>query len=117
MLEKEVEKRLSVLKSTGFEVLKLKTPGHNGVPDRLILRPRYCPGPPSFVEIKRPGKSERALQAAVRDDWRTRGVIVHPMCDTIEKVDQLVADLMRECNAEYLKGTGGIDGSSSHNLI
>ena len=102
MLEAQVERRLKILEASGLKVLKLRTPGYSGVPDRLILRPRYCPGPPWFVEIKRPGRTERLLQAGVRDDWRARGVLVLPMCDTIGKVDQLVADVLRDVNREYL---------------
>lgn len=93
MLEKTVELRLKRLEGMGFKVLKLRTPGVSGVPDRMILRPKYAPGPPMFVELKAPRKHERALQAAVRGDWRLRGVDVLDMCDTVEKVDALIDDL------------------------
>jgi hypothetical protein len=96
MLEMQVEGHLKRLESFGFEVLKLKTPGYSGTKDRLILWPKWSPAPPVFVEIKRPGKNERALQAAVRDDWRARGCDVRPMCDTIEKVQALCDYLLLE---------------------
>lgn len=96
MLERQVENRLKRLESKGFKCLKLKTPGVSGVPDRLILMPKWSPGSPVFVEIKRPGKEERALQAEVRDDWLSRGCRVRPMCDTIEKVDALCTELQDE---------------------
>ncbi len=96
MLEAVVERRLQKLRDHGFDVYKLKTPGKAGVMDRLILRPVYAPGPPVFVELKRPGKEERALQAALRDKWRARGVDVRDMCDTVGKVDDLIQTLLRE---------------------
>lgn len=94
MLESKVEARLKRLEDHGFKVLKLKTPGVSGVPDRMILRPKYAPGPPVFVELKRPGKEERPLQAAVRDDWRDRGVVVADRCSTYEQVDLLIGHLI-----------------------
>lgn len=98
MLEAVVEARLKVLERYGFEVLKLRTPGYNGTKDRLILAPKWSPSPkgPAFVEIKRPGKEERALQAAVRDDWRARGCDVRDMCSSFEEIDLLVARLLCE---------------------
>lgn len=96
MLEAVVEARLKRLEDRGWKVLKLRTPGYNGPMDRLLLRPTYAPGPPVFVEIKRPGKEERPLQAGVRDNWRARGVDVRDMCDTIEKVDALIGRLLNE---------------------
>lgn len=89
MLEAVVEARLKRLEGYGFEVLKLRTPGYNGTKDRVILMPRWSPAAPAFVEIKRPSKKERALQIAVRDDWRARGCDVRDMCSTLEEVDQL----------------------------
>ena len=97
MRESVIEARLKKLEQYGFKVIKLRTPGVNGVPDRMILRPVYAPGSPYFVEIKAPGKTERALQEAVREDWKRRGMIVLSMCDTIEKVDALVQDLQSRC--------------------
>lgn len=94
MLEAPVEKRLKRLERYGFLVLKLRTPGYNGVPDRMILRPKYAPGPPAVVEIKRPGATPRLLQAKVADEWRARGVDVLPYCDTYEKVDALIWNLI-----------------------
>jgi hypothetical protein len=96
MLETIVEQRLKRLEKYGFLVLKLKTPGYNGTMDRLILRPKYSPGAPWVLEVKQPGKSERALQEAVRDDWRLRGVLVLDVCDTVQKVDALVDTLVNE---------------------
>lgn len=94
MLEAIVEGRLKRLETYGFKVMKLRTPGVSGVMDRMIVWPKYCPKPPTFVEIKRPGKEERLLQAKVRDDWRARGCDVRDMCDTLEKVDALINEMV-----------------------
>jgi len=102
MLEREVESALKVgLENYGFKCLKLVTPGTSGTPDRLILRPKWSPGQPWVLEVKRPGKAERALQGAVRDDWRARGVRVLDMCDTIEKVRLTCLRLRRACESTY----------------
>lgn len=96
MLEKPVEERLKKLHDHGFRVLKLRTPGTNGIMDRMIFWPKYAPHPPTFVEIKRPGKEPRPLQYAMADDMRARGCDVREYCDTYEKVDALVAQLLKE---------------------
>lgn len=96
MLESVVEQRLKRLERHGFKVLKFRTPGYSGVMDRMILWPKYAPRPPTLVEIKRPGKEPRLLQAAVADDWRARGVDVREYCDTVEKVDALCNTLVAE---------------------
>lgn len=93
MKESVVEDRLKKLQDYGFKVLKLRTPGYNGVPDRMILWPKTHPGAPMFVELKAPKKDLRPLQDGVANDWTMRGVIVLPMCDTVEKVDALIIRL------------------------
>lgn len=98
MLESVVEARLKRLEQRGFKVLKLRTPGYNGTPDRLILWPKYAPRPPVIVEIKAPGKKPRSLQLYVAQDWKDRGCDVRDPCDTIEKVDALIAALIEETN-------------------
>lgn len=100
MLEAAVEKRLTdKLTGRGFKVLKLTTPGTAGTPDRLILRPKWAPGPPWVIELKRPKKHEQRLQEIVRDDWRERGVLVLDMVNTYEQVDALVEQLYAECRS------------------
>jgi hypothetical protein len=103
MKEKPVEERLKDrLESYGFQCLKLTTPGHNGTPDRFILRPKWSPGAPKVVECKRPKKTEQRLQAIVRDEWRLRGVDVLDVCDTYERVEEIVAQLLWECIGDVL---------------
>lgn len=97
MLEHPIEQRLRTrLEERNFLVLKLKTPGRRGVMDRMILRPVYWPGPPMFVELKRPGATPRKIQEVMAADWRRRGVEVLEYCDTIAKVDALCDNLLKQ---------------------
>lgn len=103
MKEAPVEERLRKgLTALGFKVLKLTTPGTSFTPDRLILRPKWSPGAPWVIEIKRPGKREELAQSHTRDDWRARGVQVLDMVDTYEKVDALVSKLLAICKSDEL---------------
>jgi hypothetical protein len=104
MKEAIVEARLKRLEGHGFAVYKLRTPGKNGVMDRMILWPTYAPRPPSFVELKRPGEEPRPLQVAVADNWRARGCDVRTYCDTIEKVDTLCDSLICELERYRIRG-------------
>jgi hypothetical protein len=95
MKEAPVEQRLKArLESLGFKVLKLTTPGHTGTPDRMIIRPKWAPGPPFFVECKAPGKPERLLQETIRKEWRASGLLVLDVCDSYERVEQIVEFLL-----------------------
>jgi hypothetical protein len=116
MLEAVVEARLKRLEGYGFEVLKLRTPGYNGTKDRLILAPVWSPSPkgPAFVEIKRPGKSERALQEAVRDDWRKRGCDVRDMCSTLDEVEILCDTLLMEAVWRVQRQWGNVSHLPAH---
>ena len=116
MREAPVEKRLKdKLEGHGFKVLKLVTPGYNGTPDRLILRPLWSPGAPWVIEMNRPGKSERLLQEKVRDEWRNRGVLVLDMVNTYEQVDVLVSKLHGICCAEAPLSVEAIVQNTIHN--
>ena len=60
ILEKDIEKRLvREVKKLGGLCLKWVSPGNSGVPDRIVLMPG---GKAIFVELKRPGGREGALQ-------------------------------------------------------
>lgn len=105
MKEAPVEKRLKTrLEGHGFKVLKLVTEGTSGAPDRMILRPKWSPGAPWVVECKRPKKTERLLQATVRDEWRKRGVLVLDVCDTYERVSEIETELLEICHRERIDG-------------
>jgi hypothetical protein len=101
-LETDIEKRLKQrLEDYGFMVLKLTTPGRIGVMDRIILRPKYSPGPPMFVELKRDKKKLRLIQQVIADDWAARGCIILPPCIGMEAVEKLCDKLIREVAADY----------------
>ena len=60
MREREVERRLvTAVKKLGGLAPKFKSPGLDGVPDRLVLLPD---GRLAFVEVKAPGQKMRPLQ-------------------------------------------------------
>lgn len=100
MLESAVEKRLKArLEGLGFKVLKLSCPGTAGAMDRMILRPKHAPGPPVFVEVKRPGQRPRPLQLATAMDWKDRGADVRRYVSTFDDVDALLATLLAEAGA------------------
>lgn len=103
MKEAPVEQRLvDGLTALGFKVLKLTTPGTSGTPDRLILRPKWSPGPPWVIELKAPKKHEARLQELTRIEWRERGVLALDMVDTYEKVDNLIVLLYLTCKTDEL---------------
>lgn len=59
-LERDIEKNLGmILKEWDCLYLKFVSPGHAGVPDRMILTPG---GHVVFVELKQAGKNLRPLQ-------------------------------------------------------
>ena len=105
MKETTIEGHLkSSLEAHGFKVLKLETPGTSGTPDRLILRPTWSPGPPWFVELKRPkadgGREPRRLQILTMQDWEKRGLKVLPYIDSAEQAKAIAAELYNICVAE-----------------
>ena len=62
MREKTLEHNLVMeVKRVGGLALKFVSPGFDGVPDRLVLRPG---GKVGFVEVKAPGEHTRPLQEA-----------------------------------------------------
>lgn len=101
--ENPIETRLKdKLTSLGFKVLKLVCPGTSHVMDRLILRPKWSPGPPWHVELKATGKTERRAQELTREDWLARGALVLDPVDSYEAVDDLVSRLFGICQAERI---------------
>ncbi len=66
--------------------LKFESPGMSGVPDRVILLPG---GHTVFVELKQPGKHERARQEYVQQKIRDAGFVVFSGVDSPEKIRQV----------------------------
>jgi len=111
ILETDIEQGLRErLEEFGFKVLKLYTPGHTGAMDRMILRPRYSPGPPMFVELKRRGKKLRPLQAAIGEDWKKRGCeVLEPIlgiADMTERVSELIDMVILDYRHAKMFGQG-----------
>jgi len=98
-IERLLRERLS---EYGFKVLKLYTPGNTGTMDRMILNPRYSPGIPRFIELKRPGKKLRKQQAVIAADWIRRGCEVLKPCNTTHEVELLCQELIAEVYDDYV---------------
>jgi hypothetical protein len=100
--ESDIERKLKqLLEDEGFKVLKLYTPGHTGVMDRMILRPKYSPGAPMFVELKKDGKKLRPLQIAIGSDWLQRGCKVLRPITNMHEMEQTAAELIGSIKAAY----------------
>ena len=79
MREKEIEKRLvRAVKDMGGIAPKFVSPGHDGVPDRLILLPG---GHMAFAELKAPGQTPRPLQRHRIGELRHLGFRVYIIDD------------------------------------
>lgn len=102
ILETDIEQYIrKTLEAKGFKVIKLVTPGTANVMDRMILRPRYWPGPPMFLEIKRGGKELRAAQAAIAKDWTRRGCHVMPAVRGMEDAKMFCSALIAKSYDAY----------------
>lgn len=58
------------VRARGGLCLKFVSPGHAGVPDRLVILPNR---PVHFVEVKAPGKKPRPLQMRMLNELHDRG--------------------------------------------
>lgn len=94
MKESTIEARLrKAVERAGGRCLKWVSPGHTGVPDRIILMPG---GRVYFAETKAPGKKERARQEYVQRKMRELGCEVFSSVDSPEKVDEVIAALQAD---------------------
>lgn len=89
-IERQLKRTVEGLED-GIMCLKFESPGMSGVPDRVILLPG---GHTVFVELKQPGKHERARQEYVQQKIRDAGFTVFSGVDSPEKIRQ-VADYCR----------------------
>lgn len=90
MREKDVEAYLvRRVKELGGVAYKFVSPGHAGVPDRLICLPG---GLAWFVELKAPGKKPRPLQEVELRKLRDLGFRAD-VIDCREGVDRLTAEM------------------------
>jgi len=91
MLEKTIETKLKkTIEGLGHGVIcaKLESPGMTGMPDRLVLLPG---GRVIFVELKAPGKHEKARQVYIQDKLRELGFEVFSTVRTPEQVEAIRA--------------------------
>ena len=80
----------------GVRCIKFESPGFSGVPDRMILLPgaRVI-----FVELKRPGKTERTRQVYVQRLLKSLGFEVFSAVNSDEKIEAVVtrcAEVLRD---------------------
>lgn len=79
MREKTLEcKLVHSVKKLGGVALKFISPGYDGMPDRLVLLPKAII---SFVEVKAPGKTLRALQVQRKKQLEALGFQVYVLDD------------------------------------
>lgn len=81
MLERDIEQALvDTARLQGGWAPKWVSPGHDGVPDRMVLMPG---GRIKFVELKAPGEKPTPLQAKVHERLRALGFEVS-VIDNVE---------------------------------
>lgn len=69
---------------------KFTSPGHNGVPDRIVI----CPAGTFFVELKAPNEEPRKLQKAIMAKMIEAGALVR-VIDTREGVDAFLDEISK----------------------
>lgn len=84
-IERQLKRTVEMLEDK-IMCLKFESPGMSGVPDRVILLPG---GHTVFVELKQPGKHERARQEYVQQKIRDAGFAVFSGVDSPEKIRQV----------------------------
>ena len=90
MREKEIEKKLvKKTKALGGIAPKFVSPGHSGMPDRLVLLPG---GRMGFAEVKAPGVKPRKLQIAMHRVLRRLGFKVYVLDDP-EQIAGILDDI------------------------
>lgn len=98
MSEKNIEAYLvRRVKELGGVAYKFVSPGHAGVPDRLVCLPG---GLTWFVELKAPGKKPRPLQEVELN--RLRALCFHAdVIDCREGADRLTAEMRLALKEDY----------------
>lgn len=94
MKESAIEARLrKEVERAGGRCLKFVSPGHTGVPDRIILMPG---GRVYFAETKAPGKHERARQEYVQRKLSELGFKTYASVDSPDKIANLIKEITHE---------------------
>lgn len=103
--ERYYEKKLvSGINHLGGLCWKFVSPGHAGVPDRIILLPG---GHVLFAEMKAPGKTERPLQRVLQLKMTQLGITVFPSVNTVEKIDAVLARCAEMIQSDKTSKEGG----------
>ena len=94
MNEKQIEAYLvKQVKKLGGIAYKFVSPGHNGVPDRLVCLPE---GIAAFLELKTPGKKSTMQQLREQNYLLQLGCRVFADVDSKAAVDGVLASLRSE---------------------
>lgn len=94
MKESAIEARLrKEVERAGGRCLKFVSPGHTGVPDRIILMPGRRV---YFAETKAPGKHERARQEYVQRKLSELGFKTYASVDSLDKIANLIKEITHE---------------------
>jgi len=88
MLERDVERYLvERVRALGGQCFKWVSPGHAGVPDRIVVLPR---GRISFIEVKKPGSVPSRLQRHTLESLQRLGC--RAVClDSRESIDDFLS--------------------------
>lgn len=87
MLEKQVEERLRKrVKEIGGLALKFVSPGHSGVPDRIVFLPK---GRIYLVELKAPGRKLTKLQNRTKKQFEKLGFTYY-VISSYEEVEEFI---------------------------
>ena len=89
MIEKAAREHMM---SLGGVCLKFVSPGHAGVPDRILSHPRCGP---FFMEFKAPGKKLSPLQVQVCEALREAGMRVYGPVSSISDAKRIIDDEVR----------------------
>ena len=88
--EKLIEKKLTLqVKKMGGIAVKLVSPYHRGLPDRMILLPG---GYTAFAELKSTGKTPTPLQRTAMTGLRDLGFFVE-VIDSLESLSRFIDSL------------------------
>ena len=89
--EKILEQRLvQAVKKMGGLCWKFVSPGHIGVPDRILL---FCGGKIAFVEVKAPGCKPRPAQLAVHRTLKKLGFRVFVL-DNMNQIEVILSEIL-----------------------
>lgn len=104
MREAAIERRLTqAVRKAGGIAFKFTSPGHSGVPDRLIL----LPGRVLFVELKTETGKLSKLQAVTQKLMRKLGADVRTLYG-MDQVNRFIEEVvLRGVQAVPISGSGG----------